>query len=113
MNFFIAQMHYYYSFIQQAENMTLVDIYADEGITEICLAKPDDFNCIIRDSKEGKIDSIYVKIVSRFARNALDCFENIRILQEYGVSVFFENDGIDTQTFNSEFVLYINKRNAE
>ena len=110
MNFFIAQMHYYYSFIQQAENMTLVDIYADEGITEICLAKPDDFNCIIRDSKEGKIDSIYVKIVSRFARNA---FENIRILQEYGVSVFFENDGIDTQTFNSEFVLYINKRNAE
>ena len=50
-NSFIAQMHYYYSFIQQAENMTLVDIYADEGITEICLAKRDDFNRMVRDSK--------------------------------------------------------------
>lgn len=55
-NSFIAQMHYYYRFIQQAENMTLVDIYADEGITEICLAKRDDFNRMIRDSKEGKED---------------------------------------------------------
>lgn len=36
--------------------MTLVDIYADEGITEICLAKRDDFNRMIRDSKEGKED---------------------------------------------------------
>lgn len=62
-NSFIAQMHYYYSFIQQAESMTFVDIYADEGITEICLAKRDDFYRMIRDSKEGKIDCIYVKSV--------------------------------------------------
>ena len=106
-NSFIAQMHYYYSFIQQAENMILVDIYADEGITGTCLEKRDDFNRMIRDSKEGKIDRIYVKSVSRFARNSLDCLENIRILKEYGVSVFFENDGIDTETLNSELILYI------
>ena len=112
-NSFIAQMHYYYSFIQQAENMTLVDIYADEGITGTCLAKRDDFNRMIRDSKEGKIDRIYVKSVSRFARNALDCLESIRILQGYGVSVFFENDGIDTQTLNFELVLYIKSAFAQ
>lgn len=112
-NSFIAQMHYYYSFIQQAENMTLVDIYADEGITGTCLAKRDDFNRMIRDGKEGKIDRIYVKSVSRFARNALDCLENIRILKDYGVSVFFENDGIDTQTLNSELVLYVKSAFAQ
>ncbi|MFR1517948.1 MAG: hypothetical protein ACLSVG_04115 [Clostridia bacterium] len=32
-NSFIAQMHYYYSFIHQAENMTLVDIYADDSVS--------------------------------------------------------------------------------
>lgn len=101
-NSFIAQMHYYYSFIQQAESMTFVDIYADEGITGTYLAK--------RDDKEGKIDRIYVKSVSRFVRNALDCLENIRILQEYGVSVFFENDSIYTRALNSKLALYINKQ---
>lgn len=111
-NSFIAQMHYYYSFIQQAENMTLVDIYADEGITGTCLAGRDEFNRMIRDSREGKIDRIYVKSVSRFARNALDCLESIRILKE-GVSVFFENDAIDTQTLNSELVLYIKSAFAQ
>lgn len=113
LNSFIAQMHYYYSFIQQAENMTLVDIYADEGITGTSLAKRDDFNRMIRDSKAGKIDRIYVKSVPRFARNALDCLENIRILKDCGVSVFFENDGIDTQTLNSELVLYVKSAFAQ
>ena len=93
--------------------MTLVDIYADEGITGTCLAKRDDFNRMIRDSKAGKIDRIYVKSVFRFARNALDCLENICILKDYGVSVFFENDGIDTQTLNSELVLYIKSAFAQ
>lgn len=106
-NSFMAQMHYYYSFIQQSENMELVDVYADEGITGTSVAKRDDFNRMIKDCKLGKIDRIYVKSVSRFARNALDCLEYIRLLKEYGVSVYFENDGIDTQTLNSELILYI------
>lgn len=46
-NSFIAQMHYYYSFIKQAENMELVDVYADEGITGTSVAKRDDFNRMI------------------------------------------------------------------
>ena len=112
-NSFIAQMHYYYSFIQQAENMELVDVYADEGITGTSVAKRDDFNRMIKDCKLGKIDRIYVKSVSRFARNALDCLEHIRLLKDYGVSVFFENDGIDTQTLNSELILYIKSAFAQ
>jgi len=112
-NSFMAQMHYYYSFIQQAENMELVDVYADEGITGTSVAKRDDFNRMIKDCKLGKIDRIYVKSVSRFARNALECLEHIRILKDCGVSVFFENDGIDTQTLNSELILYIKSAFAQ
>ena len=32
-NSFIAQVKYYNDFIRRSENMILVDIYADEGIT--------------------------------------------------------------------------------
>lgn len=112
-NSFIAQMHYYYSFIKQAENMELVDVYADEGITGTSVAKRDDFNRMIKDCKAGKIDRIYVKSVSRFARNALECLEYLRILKECEVSVFFENDGIDTGALNSELILYIKAAFAE
>lgn len=112
-NSFIAQMHYYYNFIKQAENMELVDVYADEGITGTSVAKRDDFNRMIKDCKAGKIDRIYVKSVSRFARNALECLEYIRLLKDYDVSVFFENDGIDTQTLNSELILYIKSAFAQ
>lgn len=112
-NSFIAQMHYYYSFIKQSENMVLVDVYADEGITGTSVTKRDDFNRMIKDCKNGKIDRIYVKSVSRFARNALDCLEYIRLLKDYGVSVFFENDGIDTKTLNSELILYIKSAFAQ
>ena len=70
-NSFIAQMHYYYSFIKQAENMELVDVYADEGITGTSVAKRDDFNRMIKDCKAGKIDRIYVKSVSRFANEMI------------------------------------------
>lgn len=112
-NSFIAQMHYYYNFIQQSENMELVDVYADEGISGTSVAKRDEFNRMIADCKAGKIDRIYVKSVSRFARNALDCLEYIRLLKENGVSVFFENDGIDTMTLNSELVLYIKSAFAQ
>lgn len=112
-NSFMAQMHYYYSFIQQSENMQLVDIYADEGITGTGTAKRDDFNRMIRDCKAGKIDRIYVKSVTRFARNALDCLESIHLLKDCGVSVFFENDGIDTQNLNSELILYVKSAFAQ
>lgn len=112
-NSFIAQMHYYYDFIQQAENMTLVDIYADEGITGTSTLKRDDFNRMVKDSKAGKIDRIYVKSVSRFARNAEECLENIHLLKEYGTSVFFENDGLDTEMINADLIIYIKSAFAQ
>ncbi len=113
LNSFMAQMHYYYDFIQQAENMTLVDIYADEGTTGTSTLKRDDFNRMLNDCKAGKIDRIYVKSVSRFARNALECLENIHLLKNYGTTVFFENDGIDTEKINADLILYIKSAFAQ
>ena len=68
---------------------------------------------MIKDSRLGKIDRIYVKNVTRFARNSLECIENIRILKENGTSVYFENDGIDTDSMNSEMILFIKSAFAQ
>ncbi|MCR5636242.1 MAG: recombinase family protein [Clostridiales bacterium] len=112
-NSFIAQVKYYNDFIRLSDGMELVDIYADEGITGTSVSKRDEFKRMIKDSRLGKIDRVYVKSVTRFARNSLECIENIRILKANGTSVFFENDGIDTETMNSEMILYIKSAFAQ
>lgn len=112
-NSFIAQVKYYNDYIRVSKDLVLVDVYADEGITGTCTAKREEFNRMIRDSKLGKIDRIFVKSVSRFARNSLECIENIRLLKSYGTTVLFENDGIDTSSMNSEMILYIKSAFAQ
>lgn len=112
-NSFVAQVKYYNDFIRLSDGMELVDIYADEGITGTSISKRKEFKRMITDSGLGKIDRVYVKSVTRFARNSLECIESIRILRENGTSVYFENDGIDTETMNSEMILYIKSAFAQ
>jgi len=112
-NSFIAQVKYYNDFIRLSDGMELVDIYADEGITGTSVSKRDEFKRMLKDSRLGKIDRVYVKSVTRFARNSLECIESIRILKSNGTTVYFENDGIDTETMNSEMILYIKSAFAQ
>ena len=90
MNSFIAQVKYYNDFISRNKKMVLVDIYADEGITGTCAEKRDEFLRMVADAKKGKIDRILVKSVSRFARNALECIENIRLLDNLNYKLMFD-----------------------
>lgn len=112
-NSFLAQVKYYSDFIESKEDMTLVDIYADEGITGTSMSKREDFKRLLKDASLGRIDRVFCKSVSRFARNSLECLESIRALRDYGVTVFFENDNIDTKTMNSEMILYVKSAFAQ
>ncbi len=112
-NSFSAQLKYYADYIKCNPQMEFVDIYADEGITGTSVQKRPEFKRMMKDAECGKIDRIFVKSVSRFARNSLECLENIRLLTSYGVSVLFENDNIDTKTMNSELILYVKSAFAQ
>lgn len=112
-NSFMAQMKYYNEYIRNSDDMELVDIYADEGITGTSVNKRNEFKRMLKDCQNRKIDRILVKSVSRFARNSLECIENVRLLSDCGVSVYFENDNIDTQNMNSEMILYIKSAFAQ
>ena len=88
-NSFAAQNRYYTELISSKDNWQLVDIYADEGITGTSIEKRDDFKRMLRDCERGLIDRIFVKSISRFARNTTECLETVRSLKARGVSVYF------------------------
>lgn len=112
-NSFSAQFRYYTEYIMTNPKMELVDIYADEGITGTCVNKRDEFKRMMKDASNGKLDRIFVKSVSRFARNSLECLESIRTLRSFGVTVLFENDNVDTKIMNSELILYVKSAFAQ
>ncbi len=103
-NSFVAQNTYYTTLISNMENWTLVDIYADEGITGTSAAKRPDFQRLLADCRNGLIDKVLVKSISRFARNTKECLEAIRELKSLGISIQFEEQHIDTKTASSEML---------
>lgn len=104
-NSFASQVNYYTKYIQAHEGWTFVDIYADQGITGTSALKRDEFLRLMRDCRQGKIDRILVKSVSRFARNAQDCIEAVRELRQLGVTVYFEKEHINTASMSNEMFL--------
>ena len=67
------QRNHYEEYIKEHEGWIFVDVYADEGISGTSMQHRDNFNRLIKDCYEGKIDLIVTKSVSRFARNIVDC----------------------------------------
>lgn len=102
---FAAQVRHYTDYTASHPEYALADIYADEGITGTEMKKRDDFNRLIRDCKKRKIDRIITKSVSRFARNTTELLTVVRMLKVIGVSVYFEEQGIDTETLDLEMIL--------
>jgi len=105
LNSYVAQIQYYTEYIGQHLDWELADIYADEGLTGTKADTRDDLQRLIKDCRKGKVDRIIVKSVSRFSRNIRDCLALVRMLKSYKVSVFFEEQGIDTDKMSDEFIL--------
>lgn len=104
MNSFAAQNSYYTTLISSKDNWKMVDLYADGGISGVTAEKREDFQRLLTDCRRGLIDRVLVKSISRFARNAEDCLETVRELKSIGVSVFFEEQNIDTGKMTGELL---------
>ena len=104
LNSFVAQLNRYTALISSRENWTLVDLYADEGISGTSAEKRPDFQRLISDCRRGLVDKVLVKSISRFARNTKDCLETIRELKSIGVGVYFEEQNIDTSNMSGELL---------
>lgn len=102
-----AQVNYYKKFIQERPDWDYVNVYADEGISGTSTKRRTEFNKMISDALEGKIDLIITKSISRFARNTLDTISYVRKLKDNGIEVFFEKENVWTLDPKSELILTI------
>ncbi len=102
-----AQCTHYTNMINEDPNLTPAGLYADEGISGTSLKNREGFKRMIADCEAGKIDVIYTKSISRFARNTVDCLNAIRKLKALGVEVVFEKEGIRTLDSKGEVLVTI------
>lgn len=104
-NSYKMQKAYYAQLIASHYEWKNAGIYADCGISGADMRKRDAFIRMLNACRQGKIDLILVKSISRFARNTVDCLSTIRMLREHHVGVIFEKENINTLTANSEFLI--------
>ncbi len=107
LNSYENQVNYYTEKVNGEPKWTLVGIFADKGITGTSTKKRDEFNKLMRLCKNGKVDMIIVKSISRFARNTVDCLKYVRMLKEIDVDVYFEEQGIHSTHEGAEFYITI------
>ena len=75
-----SQRIHYKNMIEENPDWEFVGIYADEGITGTQTKKREQFNQMMNDALNGKIDLILAKSISRFARNTVDTLNCVRLL---------------------------------
>lgn len=101
-----AQVSYYNDLIQKEDGWEFVGVYADEAITGTKEGRAD-FQRMLADCRNGKIDMIITKSISRFARNTVTLLETVRMLKALEVDVFFEEQNIHTMSADGELMLTI------
>ena len=101
------QMEWYTDLALRNLNWTVVAQYIDEGITGTQMKKRPSFMRMIEHAKEHRFDLIVTRELSRFARNTVDALNATRELKQYGVEVYFVNDGIWTMDGDGEVRLTI------
>ena len=100
------QKRYYTDLVLENPKEELVRIYADEGSGRRIQGRPE-FQQMISDCENGRIDIIYAKSISRFSRNMVDCVTVVRQLKELGIPVIFEKERVNTLEEQSELFFHI------
>ena len=100
------QTAFFRRFITENPSWEFVGIYADQGITGYVENRPE-FQRMLQDAREGRIDLIVVKSVSRFARNTETVLKFSREMKRIGVGIFFQLQNINTLTQEGELMLTI------
>ena len=64
-------------------------------------------NRLLNDCRNGKIDLVITKSISRFARNIVTLLKTVRELKDLGVDVYFEEQNIHTISAEGELMLTV------
>ena len=103
-NSFEAQKAFFTEYAEK-NNLNLIRIYADKGITGTSTKKRIEFNQMMQDSEREIFDTILVKDVSRLARNTVDLLDSVRKLKALNIEVIFITADMTTYSKDSELLL--------
>lgn len=104
-NSYETQERYFNQLIGSNPDWNAVGVYSDYGISGTSKEKRTGFRRLLRHCKEGKIDRIVCKSISRFARNTADFMTALDALHDSGVTILFEKENLDTADPTSDFIL--------
>ena len=101
-----AQVSYYSKLIQTHPGWRFAGVYADEAYTGTKEARPE-FQRLLAACRDGAVDMIVTKSISRFARNTVTLLKTVRDLRALGIDVYFEEQRIHTMSADGELMLTI------
>ena len=104
-NSYETQEKYFNQLIEGNPEWNAVGVYSDYGISGTSKEKRTGFRRLMRHCKDGKIDRIVCKSISRFARNTADFMSALDTLHDCGVTILFEKENLDTADPTSDFIL--------
>ena len=84
LNSYATQIRVYTKLINSKKEWTMVEIFADEGLSGMKVDSRPEFLRMIRMCELHQIDLIITKSVARFARNVKEALEYVRKLKLLG-----------------------------
>ncbi len=107
-----AQTDYYKEYVAMQPDWELVAIYSDDGISGTTINRPE-FQRMLQDCRDGKIDLVITKSITRFARNTVILLETIRELKRLGIDVYFEKENMNSISPDGELLITLLAMYAE
>lgn len=104
-NSYETQDRYFTELLTRNPEWIGAGVYSDYGISGTNQQHRTGYKRLLRHCREGKIDRIVCKSISRFARNTSDFMTALNILHEHQVTILFEKEGLDTADPTSDFIL--------
>jgi len=101
----IAQKTHFIRLAGENPDVSLVGVYYEDGVSGTESSNRPEFQRMMKDCRAGKIDEIWVKSISRWARNTIQLLDSLRELKALNVNVVFEKERLETAGGNSELML--------
>ena len=101
-----AQVSYYQKKIAEHPDWEFVEVFSDRGITGT-KDNREGFQAMLTACREGKVDIVLAKSITRFARNTVILLETVRELKKLGIDVHFEEEHIETLSYSGELLISI------
>ena len=107
-----AQRDYYERYVSEHPDFELVGIYSDNGISGTIMERPE-FQRMLNDCRNGMIDLVVSKSITRFARNTVILLETVRELKRLGIDCYFEKEDLHSMSADGELLMTLLAMYAE